>query len=217
MEIKAIIFDLDGTIIDSSKAILLSLFDAVEKCGAKTNFKDCDFNKIRGHTLYDTVRILLPDADDLLLKKVADNYVSHYLDNHQGSVASFPKAKETIENLYSKGIKLCLFTAKTTQSAKKELEAIGVDDKFFHIQGTDPGIPPKPNPDILYKLSEKMDIKPENILMVGDTSKDIDFGKNAGARTCAVTYSHYKKEDFLNKNIKPDVFINCLSELNLLF
>jgi phosphoglycolate phosphatase-like HAD superfamily hydrolase len=213
MEIKAIIFDLDGTIIDSSKAILLSLFDAVKKCGAKTNFKDFDFNKIRGHNLYDTVRILLPDADSDLLKKVADNYVIHYLNNHQGSVASFPKVKETIENLYSKGIKICLFTAKTTKSAKKELEAIGVDDKFFHIQGTDPGILPKPNPDILYKLSDKMGIKSENILMVGDTNKDVCFGKNGGARTCAVTYSHYTKEDFLNQNIKPDIFLDCISKI----
>ena len=213
MEIKAIIFDLDGTLIDSSKGILDSLFKAMEIYGIKPAITKLDSHFFMGKSLGETLDILIPGAEQDILKKVGDYYVSHYYDNYIDKAETFEGVPETIKALKKKGFKMAVATAKHTYCAQAELASSGIIDFFQEVRGRDEGVPSKPDPKLLFEICNKLDVNPSQTLMVGDTDRDVLFGKNAGSFTCAVTYGNWSKQKFIKENIIPDFFVDKFPEI----
>ena len=90
--------------------------------------------------------------------------------------------------------------------------ALGLDSYFDMVQGADTTkYKTKPSPEGIHYILKKLNVKPENIIMVGDSTHDILAGKRAGVRTCAVTYG-YREEKVLT-NESPDYLIHELPEL----
>jgi len=213
MDIKCIVFDLDGTLIDSSRAIIDSLFVAVEHYNVKTAITKNDSYLFMGKSLKETLKIIMPNADDETMLNVGKYYVKHYHEFQIKGAELFPYVKETIVGLHDRGIKLAVATAKHSDCAEAELSATGVARYFDAIRGTDDGIPSKPDPSLLLDICEGFNLKPSNVLMVGDTDRDVIFGKNAGCHTCVVSHGNWPKERFIKENIIPDFFLNDFKDL----
>lgn len=213
MKVKAMVFDLDGTLIDSSKGILDSLFKAMDVYGVTPAITRLDSHFFMGKSLPETLDVLMPGAQKELLKKVGDYYVSHYYDNYMDKAETFEGVAQTIEALNKKGFKMAVATAKHTSCAQAELTSSGIR-KFFHeVRGRDEGVPAKPDPKLFFEICQKLGVKPSETIMIGDTDRDVLFGKNAGSYTCAVTYGNWSRKKFIEEKIIPDFFVDRFSEI----
>ena len=213
MKVTTVIFDLDGTLIDSSQGILDSLFKAMEYFSIKPAITKLDSHCFMGKSLTETLHILMPDQGPEALKKIGDYYVSHYSNNYMDKAVTFDGVPDTIKKLHKKGYKLAVATAKHTFCAEAELTASGIRDYFNVVKGTDEGIPSKPNPELIFRICKELGSSPSDVLMVGDTDRDVMIGKNAGSFTAAVTYGGWPRERFISENIIPDIFVDSFSEL----
>jgi HAD superfamily hydrolase (TIGR01549 family) len=101
-------------------------------------------------------------------------------------------------------------TTKGTPTTRAILEQFELLPYFDHVQGTD-GFPCKPAPDVLFRALEALGGKPEDCLFVGDSAADMEAGRRAGVRICAVTYGYGKPEALAKWD--PDYWISDLREL----
>ena len=129
---------------------------------------------------------------------------------HHERTSLFPGVKETIATLNAMGINLATATIKSTQTTERVLAHYGIAQYFSHIQGTDDGIF-KPDPSIINGILEKQRWERTETLMVGDTDKDVEVGRNAGVRTCGVTYGSFSREQMVA--MKPDWTIDTLEQI----
>jgi phosphoglycolate phosphatase len=212
-KIRGIVFDLDGTLIDSSKAILDSLFSAIKSNGITPSVTMDNSHFFMGKNLKETLDILIPDVAQSLKDKVARYYVDHYYDNQINNTMLFPEVKQTLDKLKNKGLKLAVATAKHSFCAKAELSITKVDHYFDTIRGTDEGVPSKPDPALLFDICKNFNLEPKDVLMVGDTDRDVLFARNAGAVICSVTYGNWSREMFIQRQVEPDFYIDSFDEL----
>ena len=101
-------------------------------------------------------------------------------------------------------------TTKGTPTTRAVLEQFGLIRYFDHVQGTD-GFPYKPAPDVILTALAALGARPEDCLMVGDSAADMEAGKRAGVKTCAVRYGYGKPEDLAR--FAPDFWIDDLRAL----
>ena len=101
-------------------------------------------------------------------------------------------------------------TTKSSATTRSMLEKFGLIAYFDHVQGTD-GFPAKPEPDVLFKSLEALGARPEDCLLVGDAPSDMEAGRRAGVRTCAVRYGYGDREQMARW--EPDYWIGEPGEL----
>ena len=96
-------------------------------------------------------------------------------------------------------------TTKTTRTTRGVLEQFGLIQHFDHVQGTD-GFPAKPEPDVLLACLQALGVDPEDCLLVGDSAADMEAGRRAGIRTCAVQWGYGDPKTMARW--EPDFWIN---------
>jgi HAD superfamily hydrolase (TIGR01509 family) len=101
-------------------------------------------------------------------------------------------------------------TTKGTPTTRIVLEQFGLLRHFDHVQGTD-GFPAKPEPDVLLRVIEALRVKPEDCLFVGDSAADMESGRRAGIRTCAVAWGYGQREEMARW--EPDFWVDSPHEL----
>jgi HAD superfamily hydrolase (TIGR01549 family) len=115
-----------------------------------------------------------------------------------------------IEGLSTLGGRKSICTTKGTPYTRIVLEQFGLLRFFDHVQGTD-GFPCKPAPDVILHAMEALGGKPEECLMIGDSPADMQAGRSAGVKICAVRYGYGKNEELARFN--PDFWVDDLREL----
>ena len=210
---KAIVFDLDGTLLDTKTYIVQSISSVLSEFNIKLVVPSSEISKyIYLSSIEDLFKRVMDECEYSKISQIKDYYIKHYYKEYANSSKLFDGVFELLNEL-KKDYKLFIATAKFTDCAKKELKNCGVSKFFNHIQGTDIGIPHKPNTHMLKMFADKFTLKPDEIIMVGDTGNDILFGKNFGSITIAVTYGIWTKEMFIRENIIPDHFACNILEL----
>lgn len=111
-----------------------------------------------------------------------------------------------------KNVIVSLLTTKAQDQADLIIEHFNLLPYFDYIMGRKNGIPHKPSPEPLLIICNKLNVLPEETLMIGDTELDIQCGKNAGTKTCGLTYG-YRTRKQLEEN-KPDYIIDSITELH---
>lgn len=214
MAIKIIIFDLDGTLVDSSVDICHAINYAIEGTGVGPVTVEETITLI-GEGVSRLFEKLIEKekmtADkELLVARYLDYYSAHLVDN----TTLYPGVKETVENLA--GYRKVVITNKRRDASAKILEAFGIAKYFDFIAGSDttPGKKPSPVP-IQYVLT-KFKTRTEDAVIIGDSNYDIEAGKAAGIKTIAVTYGYrplsvLQGADYI-VNSMPEV-INIVKEL----
>ncbi len=205
--ILGIIFDLDGTLIESYEAIYLGLKEALQRLGREI-FSFNDLKKYLKVDLEATLeQFLSPEQVSkgvpLMRKKYEEVYLdkTHFLDG----------ARETLETLYSKGIALGVASNKFGRFSRGALKHLGVSDLFKSVVGAGDVPRNKPFPDMIHAVLEEMHLFPEDVVFVGDALSDIDTGKQAGVDVYALPTGFHSKTDLSQK--KPRRILQNLKEL----
>lgn len=187
-----VIFDFDGTLVDSARCITASLERALTACGCA-----CDVSRVReqiGLPLETIIREASSGIDDAAIRPAIAAYREEYAALEGELIALFPGAMETIEAFHCAGMTLAIATNKLTERARITLERLGVADRFEAIVGADRVTNPKPDPEILWHVYKTTGWWPEASLVVGDTEWDIEMATCAGAASCAVTWGSHDAE-----------------------
>ena len=208
---KGVIFDLDGTLIDSYQALFLAFLHTYQNMGLAP-LTDEDVRRVLGHGVSSTFRDLLgeervPEAMRLFRQK--------YEEVMRPNTQLLPGAREVLETLHGQGIKLAIATNKIGQFARELFEHFGMDKLFAIIVGDEDVSQNKPDPEMLLHAIEKMRLKKEEVIFVGDSPIDIETGKNAGVRVFAVPTGVTKREDL--EKAQPTLMLDRLLDLLIYF
>jgi len=204
--IKAVLFDLDGTIINTNNLIIQSF---------KYTFKKHLNLDVETNTIVSFFGEPLGKSMEKYDKENADKMVSIYreynLKVHDDLIESFEGIEETLIELKKSGLKLAIVTSKRRVSAERGLNVFNLKDYFDLIITPEDTEIHKPNGEPALKACELLDISPDNALMVGDSHNDILCGKNAGTKTCLVKYSILPLEELIAYN--PDYAVENLYDI----
>jgi phosphoglycolate phosphatase len=200
------IFDVDGTLLDSAQDIC----GAVQQVLATTGCSPVTFNFLKGYIglhLIDLFQDVLPHYTSGQIDGLIAQYRAIYLARGHQLTSVYPGVAEGLAAL--KGRKATA-TTKGTPTTRAVLAQFGLIEYFDHVQGTD-GIPCKPAPDVILAALAGLGASPQECLMVGDSPADMEAGKRAGVKTCAVRYG-YGSPDRLAE-FEPDYWVDDLRAL----
>lgn len=206
--IELIVFDLDGTLVKSHETIYKATIKALKKLGLESNIEHEMFYNLLGHhfsDIFDECNITVPDVDHFI-----NVYKGMYFDFINDS-KMYDNAFLLFDKLKRNDIKLGLLTTKGQDQAEKISNYFDFAKYLDVVEGRKNGFAIKPAPDQLLKICNELNIEPINTLMVGDTELDIQCGKDAGAKTCAVSFGYRNVEEI--KKLSPDYLIDDLSEI----
>lgn len=204
--LQAILFDFDGTLINTNDLVFQSYRYAFRTVLNREITMEEILN-LYGRPLYPSLKQYEPLRDELYSAYKEFNL------NPQNSdlVKKFPGVAEGIHLLNANGFRLGIVTSKRLSSVMSGLNFLGLENAFEIIITPADTQEHKPHPAPVLAACEKMKIIPNNVLMVGDSVFDLMAGKSAGCAVCAVTYSTTALEEL--KNLKPDYMIDTIEEL----
>jgi phosphoglycolate phosphatase len=207
------LFDIDGTLLDSAQDICGAIQQILNATAAPVRpapAKDPTFDYLKGFIglhLIDLFLDLFPTHSPEQIDGLIQGYRKFYLARGHRNTKPYPGVAEALAAL---GGRKATATTKGTPTTRAVLEQFGLIRYFDHVQGTD-GIPCKPAPDVLLAALAALQAAPADCLFVGDSPADMEAGRRAGVRTCAVRYG-YGKADELAK-WTPDYWVSDLREL----
>ncbi len=194
MSIRTILFDLDGTLIDTNELIIASFMHTFSTF--KYSFTREEIIEFNGPPLVDTFRKIDPDRVDELVQ----TYREHNLREHDRYVKAFPYVHEVLDKLKEHGLKIGIVTTKMRGSVERGLDITNLNGYFDTIITLDDVSNPKPHPEPVVKAMEDLQATASSTIMVGDNSHDIEAGQNAGVKTAGVAWSFKGKERLLQYN-----------------
>ncbi|MGE0373420.1 MAG: HAD-IIIA family hydrolase [Gammaproteobacteria bacterium] len=192
---KLLVFDWDGTLMDSEARIVSCLSMTLSDLALPALGRDELLNVI-GLGLPEAVATLLPEADTGLIRRFIDRYRYHFLSDHHAAAVLFPGAKETLTALDRRGYLLAVATGKGRRGLDRSLEDTGCIGLFSLSRCADETAS-KPNPRMLLEIMDVLGIAPDETLMIGDTEYDMQMAHNAGASALAVSYGVHARERLL--------------------
>ncbi len=184
--IRNLIFDVDGTLLDSKHDIAAAQLHVLESLGVHGRSPQ-DIFPLIGKPLAEIFTILLPPDLHHRIPEAHTMYVTYYRAHALDSTRLFPGVEFTLAELHRRGIRLAVATTKSTMTTARVLGHFGIAQYFVQVQGSD-NIPFKPDPFIINKIVAEQGWERNETVMVGDTDADIAAGRNAGVRTCGVTF-----------------------------
>lgn len=206
--IRAFLFDVDGTILDTREFIFQAFEYALTAHGHEIPARST-IKKLIGKPLDECYRILSG------LDKVEHLQNAHsqfQLSNFSLSIP-YPKAFQTLKTLKDGGFKLAVVTTRGRKTASETLRRAGMEELFDAIiSGEDAQL--KPHPEPLLKALGQIDESPAGAVMIGDTYLDIEAGKNAGTKTIRATYGFHTER---LHDPEPDFFIDDIGDILKIF
>ncbi len=186
MSFRLLVFDWDGTLMDSAARIVACMQGAARDLGRAVP-GDAAVRNVIGLGLHEAMGALFPGVDVPELGALAERYRHHFLGAEPTPEGLFPGAGETIRELERKGYLLAVATGKGRRGLDRALQATGLADLFHATRCADETCS-KPNPTMLLQLMSELGAEPRETLMIGDTEYDLAMAANAGTAALAVGY-----------------------------
>jgi phosphoglycolate phosphatase len=193
------LFDVDGTLMDSARDICGAV-DQVLRARGRVDVEDAFLRRYIGRHLFDLFLDLGYGEEEL--EPMLAEYRQIYLGRAHGATSVIPGVPEMLAGL---GGRKSTATTKGSVTTRAVLEKFGLAQFFDHVQGTD-GFPAKPEPDVVLKSVEIFGVAPEECLLVGDAPADMEAGRRAGVKICAVRYGYGDVEEMAR--FAPDYWID---------
>ena len=178
------VFDLDGTIIDSAESLLESHEAAWASVGVKCPPKK-NILSLTGLPLIEIMQKLGPDYDPVALAGV---YSEAYV-----KAARHERLFEGIAELLAQPFRAAVATGKSQRGAERVVKQFGFEDRFEVVLGGNSVPNPKPNPDLLYSIMKATGTK--DLVMIGDTTYDLEMAHSAGVKGIGVSWGHHNPEE----------------------
>ncbi|MBP2653176.1 MAG: ppaX [Firmicutes bacterium] len=206
MRYKGILFDLDGTLLDTNKLIIESFQHTF-----KVHYnREVDLDVVRayfGRPLRAALEYLGPDKIDELTR----TYREFNAANHDRLTGIFPGVAETIKSLYEQDIRLAVVTSKMQARARKGLELFDLEKYFCTIVGCDNCQKHKPDPEPVQRALNELGLIGEDCLMIGDSPFDLASAKAVGVKTAAVRWTEVPWNFLMEEN--PDYILDNIKDL----
>lgn len=191
-QFNLIVFDWDGTLMDSTSAIVKSLQDSAADLGLPTPDKKKAAHVI-GLGLREALEAVLPDVSPEYYPKLIERYRAHFLKNSV-SLSLFDGVREMLDDLKNQDYFLAVATGKSRAGLNRAIDEVGLQG-YFDASRTADETHSKPHPAMLLELTEQLGESMKRTVMIGDTTHDLLMANNAGASGIAVQYgAHSPKE-----------------------
>ncbi len=187
-----IAFDWDGTLFDSTAAITRSIQLAVADVGG-TVPSDAQASYVIGMALLPALAHAAPDVPQEKYNDLANRYRYHYL-KQQELITLFAGVLPMLEALRERGHWLAVATGKSRRGLNEALQHADLRGMFDSSRTADETAG-KPHPLMLQELMAELDVSPERLLMIGDTTHDLQMARNAGCASVAVAYGAHDPRD----------------------
>jgi phosphoglycolate phosphatase len=207
---KLLIFDWDGTLANSIGRIVESMHVASDRTGFARR-DDFAVKGIIGLGLPEAIRSLYPEIADDELIVFRQHYADHYIALEAEPSPLFDGVADTLQTLREEGYHLAVATGKARRGLDRVLKSHGWDD-YFDITRAADETASKPHPLMLEQILAHCNVRPEQALMVGDSSFDLQMARNAGMGSVAVSYGAQTIEAL--RAFEPCLAIDHFSELH---
>jgi phosphoglycolate phosphatase len=217
--LKLLIFDLDGTLIDSSKDIANAINYAIKPFGV-TPLTTSEIKTMVGSGITKLIeRLITPppkisqdgklqsNPKEKALEMFFEHYSKHLLDN----TTAYPLVKETLSKLADH--KKAVISNKRVALSRKVIEGLGLSGFFDIILGSDSVPEKKPSPLPILEVLKRLEVSRDEAVIIGDSNFDVEAGKAAGIKTIAVTYGYRNKEALKEADFTIDTFSELLDIL----
>ena len=206
--IKCVLFDLDGTLIQTTGIIIDTFKVTFKKYFPQLTLTEDDYTNMLGQTLFTTFGYYTSSKEEV--DEIVSFYRTYSNDMIEEGLLTYPGANEVLSFLKKKKIKVGVVTSKMRKVASHHLEITGLKDYIDGIIGYEDVVEHKPSPEPIEKALDLLGAKKTSTVYVGDHENDIIAAKKAGIFTCAVTYSHRLKEML---SYQPDYVIDELKNI----
>lgn len=203
---SAYLFDVDGTLLDSAADICAAVSEVLAANGTN-GVSHCVLRRYIGRHMFDLFADVIPGVTEAEMAELLRRYREAYHARGHRETRPYPGVAEALSRL---GGRKATATTKGTPTTRAVLEKFGLLAYFDHVQGTD-GFPSKPAPDVVLRSLDGLGVRPEECLLVGDSAPDMEAGRRAGVKICAVTYGYGDPEALARW--QPDYRISDLRQL----
>ncbi|HEY2629072.1 MAG TPA: HAD-IA family hydrolase [Usitatibacter sp.] len=191
MSYELVVFDWDGTLMDSTRVIAASLQDACRDVGVVVpSERDALF--VIGLNLVDTFNHVAPGLDPAGRQQLSERYRHHFL-ARENEMPLYGGVREMLDDLLARGHRLAVATGKARRGLDRVLDSTGLRPCFEATRCADEGFA-KPHPDMLLALLDLTGVNPRDAVMVGDTTHDLELAANAGIDGVSVSYGAHHEE-----------------------
>ena len=208
MRKRLIVYDLDGTLVDTGQDIAAAVNHALTVLCSAPLPRD-DIRRFVGRGLHDLIRRCLQTDDPELIQRGLTLFEAYYAQHLVDHTTLYPHAKTLLD--YFKDRKQAIVTNKPHPFARDLLVALGVADYFVEVLPGGCGYPKKPDPTALLALMKRQQAAPQDTLLVGDSLIDVDTGRHAGVLTLIMTHGFEDQEALAAAS--PDVTVGNFEEL----
>lgn len=205
---QLLIFDLDGTLVDSEKDLALSVNAVLHKLGRKPLSMERIASYVGQGVTVLVQRALGAGAGEEEVEQGAKLFLEHYREHMLDHTLPYPGVREALEEL--RGRKMTVLTNKPVRFSKLMLAGLGLADYFSYVYGGNSFENKKPHPVGLFRLMSDVQASASQTLMIGDSATDVLAGRNAGVWTCGVRYGFGAPT---LEDTPPDLLIGDLREL----
>jgi phosphoglycolate phosphatase len=189
---ELIVFDWDGTLMDSESRIVTCMQRAAVDTGRPAPSRAAA-RDIIGLGLPEAVRRLFPGTDAAGVDGLVDAYRANWLGNEIEASAMFAGACELIETLYRSGHLLAVATGKSRRGLEKSLDESGLRE-FFHATRCADEAFSKPHPQMLQEILVDLDMSPDGAVVIGDTEYDMQMARNANVDAVGISHGVHSTE-----------------------
>ena len=191
---KSLIFDLDGTLVESLPGIAASLNRALYLHGLPCHGHAAVRGFIGDGAKMLVTRALSPGEAALHLDSVLKSFAEDYAISWQDGTVPYPGIPELLASLKSAGIPMAVLSNKPHPFTVEIVGKLFPENTFAAILGNREGLPHKPDPTGALEIAATLGTPPENCILIGDSTMDLDTAKNAGMESIAVTWGYHDRE-----------------------
>ena len=208
-KIKIIILDFDGTLGDTTAVITRTTQATIKEMGLPAR-TDGECASMIGLRLVEIPPVLFPGCDvDVELYAQTYRRLFHEF-NVEGAVELYPGVMDTLKELKSRGLYLTIASSRSNASLMHYVENLGMASLITYVLGANDVKEGKPSPEAVHRTLENFGLRADEAIVVGDTTFDIQMGKNAGTYTCGVTYGNGSRESMADADWLIDSFTDLL-------
>lgn len=186
-----IVFDWDGTVVDSTALIVESIKAACRDLDLPEPSDEAARHVI-GMGLEQALRHAVPEAAEAMYRPLVDRYRHYYLARDE-AIPLFHGARDMIANLHEDGYRLAVATGKSRMGLERSMKTCGMGG-YFHATRTADQTFSKPHPAMLLEIMDELAVEPQRVLMVGDTTHDLQMAVNAGVDAVGMTHGAHPVE-----------------------
>lgn len=213
MKLKAVIFDLDGTILDTLEDLKNSVNFALSKNGLPVRTID-EIRTFVGNGIRLLMERAVPEnTDSSVVDRCFEDFKAHYKEHSADNTKPYEGIIALLDELKSKGVKLAVVSNKADFAVQTLVEKY-FQGLFDFAVGEREGIRRKPCPDSVNEAIKVLDASPDEVVYVGDSEVDIETSRNAGVNCVAVTWGF--RDKCVLESLSPEYIIDKPSQLMVL-